>query len=354
MNKTTEAKRSVRRYFFIGIIILGVVATGVAQPLKIDRNDLFNSDTSIPTLFLSANFKGINNKRALEERRPAHARLVLAENLVLTGNIELRARGSFRFENCDPPPLMLHFKTPDGGALTGLGKLKMVWSCNAGEGAEQLLLKEYLAYRIYNILTPLSFKVKRLQVEYRDSAKLNKWMKKNAFLLEDIDVLAKRNNCIELEDVRTVSKQIELSNYTMLAIFQYMIGNTDWGIPAYHNIKLVVPKGNEALPPFAIPYDLDYCGLVNAPYAIPNEMLPIYSVRQRVYMGVVNDPDEIAKTIGTFMEKKQEIMKLIHEMPGFTDRTRIEVLQFINEFYDIIENKKKAMEIFMNPPNINS
>jgi hypothetical protein len=340
------------RYWVIWFLAAWQVATG--QEVILSRKVFFEADTAVPTVYLSASFKGIDLKKALEERRPAHVKMVFPDSSTFEGDIEIRARGDFRFENCDPPPLMLHFKTPGAGALAGLGKLKLVWSCENNEYNEQLLLKEYLAYRIYNIITPYSFRVRRLRVYYTDINKPVHTIFKNAFLLEDIDELAKRLGCRELEGVKIPSARIEKFNYTILAIYQYMIGNTDWSIPAYHNMKLIIPRDTSLVPiPYAIPYDLDYCGLVNAKYAIPNDILPISQVRERLYMGVVNDPVEINRTIDLFMEKKREVIELINGMDGLSDKTRKEAVQYIREFYDIIANRKKAMDIFMNPPPLN-
>jgi len=54
-----------------------------------------------------------------------------------------------------------------------------------------------------------------------------------------------------------------------VSIFQYMTGNTDWAVPNYHNIKTDGTKERHHLPTISVPYDFDYAGFVDAPYAVP-------------------------------------------------------------------------------------
>ena len=97
--------------------------------------------------------------------------------------------------------------------------------------------------------------------------------------------MAKRNSCRELENVAINTEQTERKQMTLVALFEYMIGNTDWSVPAYHNIKLMQDRKNPESIPFAVPYDLNHCGFVNAPYAVPPEELGIETVKDRMYRG---------------------------------------------------------------------
>jgi hypothetical protein len=68
-----------------------------------------------------------------------------------------------------------------------------------------------------------------------------------------------------------------------VALFEFMIGNTDWFIQNRHNLEFVVVPGHNLLVP--IPYDFDYSGLVNAPYAVHHTSLELPSVEIRYYQG---------------------------------------------------------------------
>ena len=69
-----------------------------------------------------------------------------------------------------------------------------------------------------------------------------------------------------------------------LAVFEYLIGNTDWSVPYQHNIRLLtVPAIKNPVP---VPYDFDQAGLVEAFYALPSENIGVASVRERVYRSI--------------------------------------------------------------------
>jgi hypothetical protein len=71
-----------------------------------------------------------------------------------------------------------------------------------------------------------------------------------------------------------------------LAIFEYIVRNTDWAVPIFHNIKLIKKLDSLSSPiPFVVPYDFDDAGAVNTSYAIPFEELPNKHVTERYYLG---------------------------------------------------------------------
>lgn len=48
--------------------------------------------------------------------------------------------------------MMLNFRNNSSPRLQSLGKLKMVIGCGVASSDEELLLKEFLVYKIYNLL----------------------------------------------------------------------------------------------------------------------------------------------------------------------------------------------------------
>jgi hypothetical protein len=126
-----------------------------------------------------------------------------------------------------------------------------------------------------------------------------------------------------------------------------MIGNTDWSVPAYHNIKLMRPVTDSVSFPYTIPYDFDFSGLVDAPYAIPKEDLGIASVRERLYRGLPRTSDEVQKALSIFREKKQAIKKLLMGFDLLSQRQREEMMDYVEEFYKTIESKRDAEKIFI-------
>ena len=89
----------------------------------------------------------------------------------VTRNIRIRTRGIFRNEWCFYAPIELNFKGAGFGYsdLDGINKIKLVPQCTAGSESEKYVLIEYLIYRMFNVMTDTSFKVRLLRVNYTDS-----------------------------------------------------------------------------------------------------------------------------------------------------------------------------------------
>jgi len=172
--------------------------------------------------------------------------------------------------------------------------------------------------------------------------------------MEDIDELAKRLQCKEREDTVTFSREINDSNYAVMTLFQYMIGNTDWSIANYQNIKLIAPNNDTRDCPFAIPYDFDHAGLVNAEYAAPHEKLPIDHVLQRYNTAMPLHEKQLERAVAIFKERKDEIILLIQSFEGLKPGIKKEMTNYIEEFYLILNDAKKIHNIFIKEPTANN
>lgn len=326
---------------FWGITFLCGGITG--QPLN--RQEFFEDD-AIVSLHLSANLKNIDLEKQKDVKRPGMAKIVLQDGREFSGPIELHGRGKLRFEYCDPPPLMLYFKTKQPGALKPLGKLKLVWPCKSGEFYEQLVLKEYLIYKMYNLLTPLSFRVRLLDVQFTDSSKSAGLLQRKGFLIEDIDELARRNDCREYEDTVLMPAETDQRQYALVTVFQYMIANTDWSVSNYQNIKMVVPDTARQMVPLIVPYDFDNSGLVNTDYAAPHESLPIESVRQRYNKGMSLKTDDIRAVAQRFAALKPAFYSLIEQCKDLEPAHKKEMVRYLNEFFVNLTDEKRFHKIF--------
>ncbi len=131
---------------------------------------------------------------------------------------------------------------------------------------------------------------------------------------------------------------------TVMAIFQYMIGNTDWSVWVQHNIKLLKEDNSDL--PIVVPYDFDWSGLVNAPYAVPAEILPIETVKTRLYRGFCKPDAELQPALDEFRQRKDEIYRTCNSVPFLTEKELKKVLQYIDDFFKIIENPKKVKSEF--------
>jgi hypothetical protein len=254
--------------------------------------------------------------------------------------ISIRARGITRRSICYLPPIKLNFKKTesDNDSLSDINSLKLVTHCKNSDMYEQYLLKEFLVYRMYNLLTDSSFRVKFLQIDYIDAEDKMKPLTRYGFIIESNDHLAERLQGIRIEREGINTWDTDPYHTSLTALFQYMIGNTDWAIPVPHNFKLVKPSlPNSSI--LAIPYDFDYSGMVNTIYAVPDENLGIETVRTRVYRGYcLPSDDQYQRLFKVFLENKRSMFSLVEDFELLDKKSQTEMLNYLSEFYDIIEN----------------
>ncbi|MCK4748538.1 MAG: hypothetical protein KAT15_15910, partial [Bacteroidales bacterium] len=208
----------------------------------------------------------------------------------------------------------------------------------------QNVLKEYLAYRLYNLFTEESYHVRLAELVYADSEGRRDTLRKMGFLIEPTEQMASRNQhtYIEIKNVQQV--QCDSQKTIVLSVFQYMIGNTDWSVPVPHNIDLI--QKQPGIAPVAVPFDFDWCGMVDAPYAVPAENLEINDVRIRLYRGYCRTEDEFEQVFRKFVEKKYEVYKTIESVPYLKDRERDKVHRYMDQFYETLENPKAVKKDF--------
>ena len=162
---------------------------------------------------------------------------------------------------------------------------------------------EYYVYKMYNLLTPFSYRVRLLRVEYIDTSGKKKPRDNYAFIIEPTDQMALRLNAKEFDRKGISNHSVDRNTATIMGLFQLLVGNTDWSIPNMHNIKLLRVADAKYPMPVAVPYDFDYCGIIDAQYAIPNEIHPIEKVTERFYMGACN----MKKLSRSFMKKEANL-----------------------------------------------
>jgi hypothetical protein len=313
---------------------------------KIDRVAFFKNERPIE-MKISTDIKALLAEKKDGNYVTASVAFKMPDRELIRENIQVRPRGIFRKQNCNLASLMLEFRNEETSQLSSLKKLKMVGGCSKSSGDEQLVLKEYLVYKIYNIFTEMSLNVRLVKTDYNDSRGKMKDYTQYAFLIEDIDDMAKRNNCQEKETTQYHPERTNREHTTLVSVFQYMIGNTDWSIPYYHNIKLLVPKKDTNSFPFAVPYDFDVTGFVNAHYATPPPELGISSVTERVYRGFPRTIGEIEETVNQFIQKKDQIYSMINDFELLSNSSKKEMLNFLDDFYNMINNKKNLQRIFI-------
>lgn len=323
---------------------------GLSSAHAQDTEALF-ANHSIVEVTITAPFKQIMNERPEEEYVPAKFDYIATDGTAHSLDIGIRTRGEFRRRKdiCPFAPLRINYrkKQLDGTDFDKQDKLKLVTHCqNGSERYDQTVVTEYLAYRILNLMTDVSFRVRLLRVNYVYADNKNKTIEAYAFFIEHKDQLAKRLQ-LTAKELRAVSiRQLQPVHSNLVSVFQYLVGNTDFsplfGPPdelCCHNHELF---GGEEPPYWSIPYDFDLTGLVNAPHARPNSRFKLRNVRQRLYRGRCVNNLQLPDTLELYRSKRSEIETLINNQTELADRTRKVMLSYVDDFYKTIDNPKRV------------
>lgn len=334
----------IRQGWMLLLFFITGVFTAPAQPVD---SIAFFTDERLLEATLVTDIRGLQNQKGEDQFQEGDITLRFPDSTVISEKIQVGARGNFRRGHCQIPPMMLNFRTPASPRLHMLGKLKLVLGCGTRSADEELLLKEYLVYRIYNLLEEKSFRVRLMRISYRDTRNKVKPYTQFAFLIEDDADMARRNGCRKKEHGQYLTELTNRNTMTMVAIFQYMIGNTDWAVPNGHNVKLIFDRKDENAPPHVVPYDFDYCGLVNASYAVPHEIIGTSSVTERVYRGFPRSMEEIQWVLDIFRNKKDAILSRVMDFNLLDERVRKGIRDYLNEFFRLIEDRGDVKSVFI-------
>jgi len=301
------------------------------------------------TLRLEGDFRALFRDRGAQRKdHPATLRYGTAAD---TGTIDvkLRTRGIFRLRTCGFPPIRLDLpgKKVADTPFAGEDKLKLVTHCQGDRSYERNLLREYALYRVLNALTDTSFRVRLAHMTYIDSAR-HDTVARYGFLIESDTALAKRIVADQIHSNNVYDPMTDPSYMTLVAVFQYLIGNTDWSVWKRHNIAIFQPVA-QPRPLIAVPYDFDFSGAVNAPYATPPEQLKLFSVRQRVYRGFCQPDSLLARVLARFRAAKDSMYAAVRAVPDLPERDVRNVLEYFDEFFKVIDNPGAVNREFVRP-----
>jgi hypothetical protein len=244
--------------------------------------------------------------------------------------LRVRTRGIYRLKHCAFPPIRLRFAERDvrGTPFDALGRPKLVSPCRGDRENEQYLLHEYAIYRAYQLFTPYAFSARLLRVTWEDAAGRARPMTRYAFVTEDPERLARRlGGALDTEAGVRLRRLAQAEALTM-SVFQYLIANTDWSVPGLHNIVLV---RTDTL--YAVPYDFDWSGVIDARYAVPSKLLHIRTVRERQYRGLCQLADKLEPVLARFEALRDSIAAVYRAVPGLEPREVAQALRYFDDFY---------------------
>jgi hypothetical protein len=287
--------------------------------------DQWNTDTTTE-IELHVNFDSLEVYRRKAESLPAR---IIQDGIEF--NLEVNVRGKFRRRACAMPPLMLQFKKAELRAL-GLNThndFKLVTHCTNGKAGQDALLREQLAYKMYNTVNPdASFRTQLLIITYFNTAD-GTTTTSYAILIEDCDELEERLSMDSCNDCYNTPSD-KINNAEILALFQYMIGNSDYGTKMIRNMKLL----EEADGTFtAIPYDFDYSGLVNASYAHGMAQYNEANVTDRSLLWDYDSIPDFNAAADHMTSLQDTLFEQVDNFDNLSSRSKREISKYLKGFY---------------------
>jgi hypothetical protein len=244
---------------------------------------------------------------------------------------QLSLRGKFRRMNCDVPPLKVDFKKSDleEAGLQPYDDFEIVTQCVEEDAiARELLLKEYLAYRLYNEITDYSYRVQLVRITFKNpetGAEVQQW----GFLIEDTAQLSARLQVEEVERMGLPVDSFHQDHLKVMTVFQHMIGNADWDLTKARNVKFFRKKEGRLIP---IAYDFDFSGLVDAPYAYrPNDTLRF--AKPSTYIEPLQAGSELEPTLRYYQSKRKSILTLVRKLKLLPYNERKTIIDYLEAFF---------------------
>jgi hypothetical protein len=310
-----------------------------ARRTESDARRLFR-ETEPLAFTLTADFKAINKERNPDsvKRFPGVLSTPGQDGAVHEVPVKLGTRGHFRLmvRNCDFVPLKVEFSRAEaaGTPFDGQTSLKLGTHCRSDQVYDNYTLREYLTYRLFNMVTPLSFRARLARATYVDAVTKKTMGARYAIFIEHENEVARRFGGRIVELPRITFADLDAPTLTRMMLFEYMIGNTDFSIWALHNVRLVQDPKRRLYP---VPYDFDLSGLVHAPYATPDPRIGIRSVLDRLYRGPCRSLDDFEAVAEAFRSKRADMLTLLESMRDLAPLARGEAKEYLESFFRSIE-----------------
>ena len=305
----------------------------LGSPAHADR--LFES---MEPLDISISGPLIKMKRERDKSKSYKATLGTGED---NFDVELRVRGNKRLdaEVCSRPPLWVDFE-PEAIKKTLYAhqkSVKLVVLCKGRVEYRNYLRTEFLIYRMFNLLTPLSYRVRWANVTYLDEK--GKTRLEPGFFVERKSRVAKRNKLEKTKVGSILVSKLEPDSSALVALFQYMVSNADYSIVASaddsccHNAKILLGEDSLYRP---VIYDFDSTGLVNASYAVANSALNLKKVTQRLYRGYCEHNRQVSEARLLILSMQKELLEVLEADTVLAIKSRKKRVKYFTEALELI------------------
>lgn len=298
---------------------------------------------------LEADFNFLKNNRRDENSHPARLTFKDEKGEKQVWDIKVNIRGAFRRMFCpEMPPLKLNFKKSElrDAGLTAFDDLKLVPYCIENEEvAKDVLLREYLSYKLFNAIADESFRVQLLRITYKDTGSGERELQW-AFLIEDAAQLRDRLGMEKVDETKAFNlpaDRFDREYLKKVAVFQYMIGNTDWSLNTGKNLKYLEKNGKIV----AVPYDFDFTALVNAPYFTYDSGYGLLGRQDRAFLGFPEDLADLHTAIYSIYGKRMVLEDIIKNFSLLSWASRKDLLDYLDSYFDNPEILKAGERIYL-------
>ncbi|MCU0459717.1 MAG: hypothetical protein MUE37_11605 [Bacteroidales bacterium] len=338
-------------FCLVAFFLLPVVST-YGQNDTIDQNEspgryvsLFEDD-DILDVSLSFDVARFLKKEDRDQSIEGTMTFHLSATDSIDRKVTVRYRGQSRFERCRYPPARITFKkplyeAPDTGRIK---KIKLVNQCQGGSVYGDYVIKEYLVYKLYNVLTDTCYRARLVRLNINDSERKRRSITQYGILLEPEEMLEQRLNLLEVKAKNVSMRHMYPKMIDRIAIFHYMVSNWDWSVAGQHNIRVFTSLdpglGGMGVP---VPYDFDLTGVVNAEYAIPPPGKGIETNRDRLYLGICRTREIYQEELMAFLDKKDEFYSVINDSPYLGKAEKRDIISFMDQFFYRLE-KPRSLE----------
>jgi len=316
-----------------------ILLNSALRAQQIFKQDLLFSNKK--PLKIKLNYSNKNLNKNTNDSTFIKSKLIFFEKKINKEiQVSLRARGNFRRKHCYFTPVKIKIKKSDAlnTIFSDNRTLKLVLPCKNNRDKNDNILKEFIAYKIYEIISLYYFKTRRLEVDYTNQ-KNKKGINYNlaGFLIEDDDKVAKRF------DGKIVKRKIsplamDDFNSVNLSFFNFLIGNTDFSSAHQHNGKLLFYE-KKIIP---IPYDFDLTGWVKPKYGLGITNRLGYSFEERNYIGFKRGKNIYSKVRNHYLRLKEKIFNTVelYESEFEYKKSYNLMMDYLRGFYEILEDDK--------------
>ncbi|PZV80972.1 hypothetical protein CLV31_111139 [Algoriphagus aquaeductus] len=328
------------RISFIAKALTFALLIGISLRTSAFQKDVLFASEAPLDLEIVTNFKLLKGSKSDTVFFPTFIKFKNQEGKPDSVPVNLRGRGNSRRAQCFFPPLWI--KIPKGSTkntpFEGNRSLKLVLPCQEGDSFNQLIVKEYIAYKLYEQVSPYFFQTRLINLTLTDRQnKKGKTYALTAFVLEDVDNVAD-NYKAKTKDSGLILPQFVNDTLALKQdFFAFMIGNTDWSNTSQHNVKMLDTGKGKFIP---VPYDFDYSGFVNAPYAVPYDYLPITKVTERLYRGICRNEVLTQLVKSDFLQSESQILATLEKYKSLLPSSEFESSRnYLMDFFSILKNE---------------